>query len=117
MRPDRRSLGDVLREVGQVVATTAPEEPTSRRPLCSAMTVTDRRMSGRTSAASTPLARATSTTSYSQPRPYDLHDAGLFRAGASLDVFKQGHLGGAVHGGDGVGRRRGCGWATWCEPT
>ena len=46
-----------------------PAEPTSRRPPCSAITVTDRRTSGRTSAASVPSARATSTTSYSLARP------------------------------------------------
>jgi hypothetical protein len=37
--------------------------------LCSAITVTDRRTSGRTSAASVPSARATITTSYSLASP------------------------------------------------
>ena len=37
--------------------------------VCSAMTVTDSRTSGRTSAARVPSARATSTTSYSLARP------------------------------------------------
>ena len=46
-----------------------PAEPTSRRPPCSAITVTDRRTSGRTSAARVPSARATSTTSYSLAMP------------------------------------------------
>jgi hypothetical protein len=46
-----------------------PPEPISRRPFCSAITVTDRRTSGRTSAASVPSARATITTSYSLASP------------------------------------------------
>ncbi|MNT84526.1 hypothetical protein D3C72_2245500 [compost metagenome] len=46
-----------------------PEEPISRRPFCSAMTVTDKRIRGRTSAARVPSARATSTTSCSAARP------------------------------------------------
>ena len=46
-----------------------PDEPISRRPFCSAITVTDRRTKGRTSAASVPSARAISTTSYSMARP------------------------------------------------
>jgi hypothetical protein len=46
-----------------------PDEPISRRPPCSAITVTLSRTSGRTSAASVPSARATSTTSYSPARP------------------------------------------------
>jgi len=45
-----------------------PELPASRRPFCSAITCTESRTSGRTSAASLPSARATSTTSYSPPR-------------------------------------------------
>jgi hypothetical protein len=47
--------------------------PDSRRTtpsiVCSAMTVSDRRTSGRTSAAIVPSARATRTTSYSLARP------------------------------------------------
>ena len=44
-----------------------PENPCSRRPCSSTMTVTESCTSGRTSAASTPSLRATSTTSYSAP--------------------------------------------------
>ena len=53
--------------------------------VCSAITVTDRRTSGRTSAASVPSARATSTTSYSPASAgHHLHDARvLARARAS----------------------------------
>ncbi len=45
-----------------------PALPVSRRPPLSAITCSESRTSGRTSGASTPSARDTSTTSYSPPR-------------------------------------------------
>jgi hypothetical protein len=78
--------------------------------VCSAITVTDRRTSGRTSAASVPSARATSTTSYSLARPgHHLHHARVLGAGQLLDPAQQLDLGGAVQRRNGVHRVERCG--------
>ena len=74
--------------VGEVAEAEAPAAAAgadlAAAVLCSAITVTDRRTSGRTSAASVPSARATSTTSYSPPgRPSPASRAGPWRARAA----------------------------------
>ena len=64
-----------------------PAEPISRRPFCSAITVTERRTKGRTSAASVPSARATSTTSYSIAKPAMTCDTRGSLARAKVSTF------------------------------
>ena len=59
---------EAARDINASLRPPPPAWPISRRPACSAMTVSERRTKGRTSAARRPSLPATRTTSYSAPR-------------------------------------------------
>ena len=74
---------------------------TSRRPFCSAITVIDRRTSGRTSAASVPSARPPAPRRIRWPGRHHLCHAGSWR-GRAAQALQQATFGGAVQRSNGV---------------